>query len=153
MQKKKTVVTVIITSLIMFMGVFTLWLDFRHVDIVAVHSTRTRNFSSILVNNFPLTDKAKILWWFRNKEMLKAKYNIPEPDDSGYFNITVWQFANGYLEHEYEDRYCFEDMPPPRNCIDKNFEFSVSGYIQDKIYFTTSDERYLLKPNGDIVTL
>lgn len=57
------------------------WLCLRPVEIVAVHEED--NHASVLVKNFPLTDKGKINWWRKNKNLLKEKYNIPKPSSSG----------------------------------------------------------------------
>ncbi len=34
--------------------------------------------------------------------------------------IVIYAFGEGYQEEGKKDRRCFEDMAPPRNCIDKN---------------------------------
>ncbi|MTD39413.1 DUF943 family protein, partial [Erwinia sp. CPCC 100877] len=51
--------------------IYWIWLCLRPVEIVAVH--QESNYSDVLVRNFPLTNKGKINWWLKNKDMLKEK--------------------------------------------------------------------------------
>ena len=148
-KKIKNLCYIIILVIFGIYGYF-LWLSLRPIDIVAVHH-RGHGFSSILVNNFPFTDKDKISWWLKNKDILKEKYDIPKAENDGYFNITVWLFGEGYKETDGYDRLCFEDTPPPINCIDKNAVFSVSNSNNLGTIFTTYEGRYKLNKNGDIV--
>ena len=126
-----------------------LWLSVRSVEVVAVH--QDREFSSVLVRNFPLTDQGKISWWLKNKDMLKEKYNIPERAKDGFFSIVFWDFGDGYKEEGKYDRRCFDDMKPPVNCIEKNRVFSVSDSKNMGISFTTDAEIYRMRKNGKIV--
>lgn len=120
----------------------------RPVEIVAVH--QVGNFSDVLVNNFPLTNKGKIDWWLANKSMLKDRYDIPKPASYGAFTIVFWDFGDGYMEEGKYDRRCFEDMPPPVNCIEKNKEFTVKTGRDDEILFGLHDGLYHLKKDGEI---
>jgi len=126
-----------------------LWLSVRSVEIVAVHEDR--EFTSVLVRNFPYTDRGKINWWLKNKDILKAKYNIPKPANDGFSSIVFWDFGDGYKEEEKYDRRCFNDMKPPKNCIEKNRVFSVSDSKNMGLSFTTHDEIYRMRKNGKIV--
>ncbi|ARJ42709.1 hypothetical protein B1H58_12200 [Pantoea alhagi] len=128
---------------------YWLWLSLRPVEIVAVHDNG--NHSYVLVRSFPPTDKGKINWWLENNSILKKKYNIPKPSSSGSFTIIFWLFGEGYKETDGYDRLCFDDMPPPLNCIDKDAVFSVSNSKNLGVIFTTYDGKYQLQKNGDIV--
>lgn len=75
------------------LGYFLL-LSFRPVEVVAVHEDG--EFSSVLVKNFPLTDRGKIDWWIKNNAILKEKYNIPKAASDGFFSIIFWDFGDGY---------------------------------------------------------
>lgn len=97
---------------------YLLWLTCRPVEIIAVH--KKDNYSSVLVNNFPFTDKGRINWWQENKQMLKNRYGVPRPDTDGFFTVIFWDFGDGYKEEGKYDRLCFDDMNPPANCIEKN---------------------------------
>ena len=129
---------------------YALWQSLSPVEIVAVH--QRNNFSDVLVKNFPFTDKGKINWWLKNKEILKKKYNIPQPASYGNFTITFWSFGDGYKEEGKYDRLCFKDMNTRVNCIEKEAIFSVNNDSQNRIHFTVYDgENYLLKENGEVV--
>ncbi|WBF44074.1 DUF943 family protein [Serratia rubidaea] len=127
------------------------WLLLRPIDIVATYENR--HFSSVLVNNFPLTTKGKIEWWLQNKDMLKERYGIPKPASYGDFSITFWLFGDGYKEEGKYDRRCFDDMKTKVNCIEKDAVFSVNNDSRNRIHFTTySGDDYLLKDNGEVVS-
>ncbi|MCP1438994.1 hypothetical protein J3D56_002430 [Erwinia persicina] len=148
--KNKKTLYVLLTIGCTLLGFF-LWLSLRSVEIVAVHEDE--EFSSVLVRNFPFTDRGKISWWLKNKEVLKAKYNIPKPAKDGFFSIVFWDFGDGYKEEAKYDRRCFDDMKPPENCIEKNRVFSVSDSKNMGISFTTNDEIYRMKESGEIVKI
>ncbi|MDU5783425.1 MAG: DUF943 family protein [Pantoea sp.] len=129
---------------------YWIWLCLRPVDIVAVH--QENNYSDVLVRSFPPTDKGKIAWWLKNKDMLKEKYDIPKPSSSGYFTVVFWDFGDGYKEEGKYDRLCFKDMKPPINCIEKDAIFSVDKSRNMGIMFTVYDgDNYRLDQNGNII--
>ncbi|MDF7681589.1 DUF943 family protein [Enterobacteriaceae bacterium ESL0689] len=125
------------------------WLFLRPVEIVAIH--RNDNHSYVLVKNFPLTDNGKINWWLENKSRLKRKCDIPQPDANGFFTIVFWDFGDGYKEEGKYERLCFDDMPPPVNCIDKDKVFTVSNSRNLGITFLTNDNYYMLNKSGKLV--
>ncbi|WLI76301.1 DUF943 family protein [Kosakonia sp. H02] len=133
------------------LGGYFLWLTLRPVEIVEIH--QRRNFSDVLVNNFPLTDKAKINWWLKNKDRLKKEYGIPKPASYGNFTITFWLFGEGYKEEGKYDRLCFDDMKTKRNCIEKEAVFSVDWSKNLGLVFTVDDGAYQMTKNGDVVKL
>ncbi|WP_312454960.1 DUF943 family protein [Pseudescherichia sp.] len=144
--------TEIIFLLLLFASVLTtylIWISLRPVSIIAVH--QDDDYSSVLVKNFPITEKGEIDWWFKNKDMLKSRYEIPKPSSYGSFTIIFWDYGDGYKEEGKYDRLCFYDMPPPKNCIDKNIVFYVSYSKNSGMYFITNNEKYYLKENGKIV--
>ena len=141
-------------SLLLFACVilcYVLWLTLRPVKIVAVHEDR--HFSDILVKSFPFTDKGKITWWLKNKDMLKDKYGLPKPDSDGAFMIVFWLFEDGYKVTDGYDRLCFSDLEPPMNCIEKNRVFSVETGRNDNILLTVDDGIYRMKKDGTIVKI
>lgn len=133
--------------------VYWLWLSLRPVEIVDIHH-RSNGFSDVLVTNFPPTDKGKINWWLKNKDVLKDKYSIPKPDSSGYFYVTFWLFGEGYKKEGKHDRLCFDDMKTKVNCIEKHAVFSVDKSRNIGEMFTVYDgDNYRLDPGGDIIKL
>jgi len=128
---------------------WVLWLSLRTVEIVAVHENG--NHSYILVNKIPFTDKGRIKWWQENKDMLKNRHEVPRPDTDGFFTVVFWDFGEGYKEEGKYDRLCFEDMRPPRNCIEKDKVFTVSYGRNMGLSFTTNNKIYRMKANGKIV--
>ena len=131
---------------------YLLWLSLRPVKIVAVHTNG--NYSSVLIKNFPFTDKGKIQWWLKNKDNLKQKYNIPRPASYGNFTIIFWDFGEGYKEEGKYDRLCFEDMKTKINCIEKDAIFSVDWSENMGTVFTVFEgSDYRMDNKGKIVEI
>ncbi|SCC13005.1 DUF943 family protein [Kosakonia oryziphila] len=147
-KNKKTIALLTLTICVL-LG-YWLWLSLRPVDIVAVHEDGSN--IDILVKDFPITNKGKINWWLENKDILKEKYNIPKPEQDGYFVIIFWLFGEGYKKTDGYDRLCFDDMKTEINCIDKNRVFSISNSKNRGTIFTVSDGEYHIK-DGKIVKL
>ncbi|NIG79470.1 DUF943 family protein [Klebsiella sp. Ap-873] len=127
---------------------YLLWQSLRPVEIVAVH--HDGNYSDVLVKNFPFTKKGKINWWLENKDMLKARYDIPRPASYGGYTIIFWLFGEGYKEEGKYDRLCFDDMKTKVSCIDKDSVFRISNSKNRGLTFTFDDGIYRLEENGSI---
>ncbi|WP_442892772.1 DUF943 family protein [Cedecea sp. AS113] len=128
---------------------YCLWLAFRPVEIVAVH--KRNSYSHILVKNFPLTNKGKVHWWLKNKDMLKEKYDVPGTGKDAFFEIIFWYFGAGYVETDGYDRLCFDDLEQPLNCIDKDKAFTVwqDRYKNTVVIFR--DGQYRLGEKGELI--
>lgn len=129
---------------------YFIWLSLRPVEVIAVHH-RENSFTSVMVREYPFTDKGKISWWLENKDMLKKKYDIPKPDKDGFFEVIFWDFGEGYKETDGYDRLCFDDMKPPFNCIEKDKVFTVWNDRNKDIFFGVQDVKYNIKENGEMV--
>ena len=139
----------LLTLTVCILSAYWLWLSLRPVEIVAIH--QENNYSDILVNNFPFTDKGKIDWWLKNKDMLKKEYDVPAPDNDGFFEVIFWDYGEGYKETDGYDNLCFSDMKPPRNCIEKDKVFTVWNDRGKHIFFGVHDGFYRTKENGEMV--
>ncbi|UDQ81512.1 DUF943 family protein [Erwinia rhapontici] len=137
-----------ILMLMVFFGVL-LWECYQPIKIIAVH--QDGNYSEVLVKDYPFTDEGKIKWWLKNKTILKEKYNIPRPSEDGRYHVILWDFGDGYKEGDGYDSLCFDDMPPPINCIDKNKVITIGHNINSSASFTVSGGVYFLQDNGLIV--
>ncbi len=150
LKNNKTIVLFFLVSC-MLLG-YWLWLSLRSVEIIAIH--QKFDTTSVLVNHFPLTDKGKVNWWLKNKDMLKAKYDIPKPSSSGYFTIIFWNFGDGYKKEEKYDRLCFDDMKGKVNCIEKDAVFAVDKNRNWGVTFNVYDgDNYRLGQSGDIIKI
>ncbi|NIF33879.1 DUF943 family protein [Enterobacter sp. Cy-643] len=130
---------------------YLLWESLRPVEIVAVH--QRNSYSSVLVKNFPFTSRGKINWWLENKEMLKAKYDIPRPASYGGYTIDFWLFGEGYKEEGKYDRLCFDDMKTKVNCIDKDVVFIVDYSKNMGLELTVNGSVYRLEENGNLIKI
>ena len=118
----------------------------RPVEIIAVHNDH--GFHSVLVKNFPFSDKNKIKWWINNQYFLKQQYGIPRPDKEGSFTIIFWNFGEGYKETDGYDRLCFNDVDLPKNCIDKDSLLFVKKEKNTGLEFWGDNGIYRIKENG-----
>lgn len=103
-------------------GFYYISLGERDVAVIDAHYDGST--AAVIVDGLPFTESDKIDWWKNNQERIREKYRIPS-GDTGPFLITVYAFGDGYKEEGKEDRMCFSDMKPPRNCIDKNILMMV----------------------------
>ena len=134
------------------LATYFLWISLRPVEIIAVH--QDDDYSSVLVKNFPITDKGQINWWLKNKDMLKNRYGIPKPSSYGNFTIIFWDFGDGYKEEGKYDKLCFNDMKAPVNCIEKEAIFSVDNSPNLGTVFTVYDGGdYRFDKNGKLIEI
>ncbi|WP_144818402.1 MULTISPECIES: DUF943 family protein [Enterobacteriaceae] len=144
----------ILSSLTCIMLGYLLWLLLRPVKIVDVH--KDGDISHILVKSFPLTDKGKINWWLENEKRIKIHYNLPQSESQKSFTVIFWDFGNGYKEkgdESKDDRFCFSDLLPPKNCIDKSKLFYISSGKDTGISFVTDHAIYRIKKDGELVKM
>ena len=142
MKKVVKVILSMVAVIGLFGGALMLYLTLRPVKIIAVHQDKYSG--SILVDHLPPLAMQRIKWWQKNKDMLAKKYALPVKWDEKNYNIYVWEFGDGYKELGKYDRLCFDDMPPPKNCIEKerlmyiflnrhgevNYWLNGTGYVQ-----------------------
>lgn len=150
-NKKNTYILSFLTCIILG---YLFWLFLRPVKIVAVH--KDGDVSHILVKNFPLTDKGKINWWLENQKTIKIHYNVPQSESHKSFTVIFWDFGNGYKEkgdESKDDRFCFSDLLPPKNCIDKSKLFYISSGKDTGISFVTDHAIYRIKKDDELVKM
>lgn len=151
-KNKITLLTIsLLTSLV---STYLLWLLLRPAKIVDVH--KDGDISHILLKNPPLTDKGKINWWLENEKTIRIHYNIPQSESHKSFTIIFWDFGNGYKEkgdESKDDRFCFSDLLPPKNCIDKSKLFYISSGKDTGISFVTDHAIYRIKKDGELIKM
>ncbi len=62
---------------------FVVYEFFIPVKVMGVH--KDTYTTSILVEDFPITDYGKILWWKKNKVILDEQYNLFKAKDSSFY--------------------------------------------------------------------
>ncbi|UDQ80517.1 DUF943 family protein [Erwinia rhapontici] len=148
LKNKLTIYALLIVICALFS--YLTWLSMQPVKIITIHD-RGNNYISVLVRNFPLTDRGKINWWLKNKKLLKEKYNLPNSEKDESFSVTFWLFGDGYKEEGKYDRLCFDDMKTKVNCIEKDAVFSVDNSKNMGTMFRTYDGTYRVQKNGEVV--
>jgi hypothetical protein len=98
---------------------YVIWQLLTPVEIVAVHEGDT-----ILVRNFPYLKSRQIAWWEANKDIIQAKYGIPNKSEDDDYSVTIMDFGDGYRvdreTDEDSDLLCFDEMPVDARCIEKH---------------------------------
>lgn len=117
-MRKLTIMLLIILVCVLFYLLY----GNRNVSVIDAHYDGST--SQIIVDKLPLTEAEKIGWWQKNQHSVLEKYNIPT-DDKSPFLIVIYAFGNGYQVEGKEDRLCFPDITPPKNCIDKNILMTI----------------------------
>ena len=141
MKIKNRVKILVIVIIAIISSVFFACFVKRPVKIVAVHH-RSSGFSDVLVTHFPITDRGKIHWWLKNKDILKNQYGTPKNEYADNFNINFWLFGDGYMKEDKYERLCFDDMKTEQKCIDKNKVFSVSKSFNGSVNLMVYDGIY-----------
>lgn len=153
-KSKSKIILFIMFLLLSLVLTYFLWLFLRPVKIVTVH--KNGDISHILVKNYPLTDKGKINWWLENEKTIKIHYNVPQSESHKSFTVIFWNFGNGYKDkgdESKDDRFCFSDLLPPKNCIDKSKLFYISSGKDTGISFVTNHEIYRIKKDDELVKM
>ena len=121
----------------------------QHVQVIAVH--HSDGVIDVLVDGLPASQLNAIKWWQTNKQAILAKYKIPITNNDLIKSVTFFKFGKGYQEQEEKDRLCFDDMPPPRNCIDKLRLMSVSVMRDDSYLYRFHQGVYIEKEDGRLI--
>ena len=107
---------------IALLACFYFYINRQNVTLVDAHYNG--HTAQILVDRLPFSHSAKIYWWEKNKDAIRNKYHIPD-DEAGPSLITIYAFGEGYKEEGKEQQRCFEEVKPPRNCIDKKILMTI----------------------------
>ena len=139
----------IILAVLMFMasGVY-FYLNGREVKVIDAHHGPYS--ADIIVNHLPLSTSVSIDWWLKNKSAIYLKYKILPSDAGGPESITFFAFGEGYQELGREDRLCFADMKPPKNCIDKGILMQIGRTRYGDTQFRRHGNTYLMTQDGKI---
>jgi hypothetical protein len=137
-----SVVLVVIASGVYF------YLNGREVKVIDAHHGPYS--AVIIVNHLPLSTSVSIDWWLKNKSAIYLKYKILPSDAGGPESITFFAFGEGYQELGREDRLCFADMKPPKNCIDKGILMQISRTRDGDTQFRRHRNTYLMTQDGKI---
>lgn len=129
-------------------GVY-IYLNVRTVKVNDAHQNTTH--AQILVDRLPLSTSASIDWWLKNKSAIYSKYRILPSDAGGPRYITIFAFGEGYQELGREDRLCFADMKPPKNCIDKDILMLINRTRYGDTEFRRHGNAYLMTQDGKII--
>lgn len=119
------------------------------VHVIAVH--HSDGITDILVNDLPHSQQKAIAWWQSNRRTILAEYQIPAIDNGNFNSVSFFRFGKAYQELEKKDRLCFEDMAPPRNCIDKLLLMSVSVTRERNFLYRFQQGVYIETPDGKVI--
>ncbi|MEJ5064526.1 DUF943 family protein [Erwinia sp. MYb375] len=138
---KKTILFV----LIFFGFIYFLYISLVPVKIISFVREGSRIY--LFVENFPITDKARIAWWLDNKALLKEKYNLPFIGSKYPWTVLVSEVGDGFqfLQHRASDNdlRCFDSLKPGANCVEKKWLLWISHFNQVDTRYTTDDGEYI----------
>ncbi|MBP2168108.1 hypothetical protein J2125_001300 [Erwinia toletana] len=138
-----------LSASILLMAACYFW-SLRPVNVIGVHYHN--DFSYVIVDHLPFTDKAKVNWWLDHQQEFREKYHIPAPSESGNFDVSVWAAGKGYLNYDQsykQDLLCFKDMESQDNCIEKNLLLTIKNIPGQKVYFVIGFHDSVYQPDND----
>ncbi|WP_426449265.1 DUF943 family protein [Siccibacter colletis] len=109
---------------IMVIVTATYYLFYDNHDVTVINAHYDGHTAQIIVDDLPLFDSRKTEWWQRSQENIGARFHIPS-GSHGPFLTVIYAFGNGYQAAGKQDRLCFSNVRPPRNCIDKKILMMV----------------------------
>lgn len=144
MKRFMVVMTVLLIITIVLYG----YMNNREFQVIDAHHGEYT--AQILVNHLPLSTSESIDWWVNNQSAILTKYKIRPSNAGGPWYIKIFSFGDGYQESGREDRLCFEDVPPPKNCIDKDILMSIDRTRDGETKIRRRDAIYILTKEGGI---
>lgn len=142
MRKSVYLVTLLMGSLLLIAYYFN---ALRKPEVM--FTIQQKNFTNIVVRQFPLTVPGKITWWKNNRDKLKNKFNIPVIARNGDWYVDVWNFGDGFkklpegdvriFNSDTQDMMCFDKD----KCIDKDLLMRVENNRRGGITITIGDKK------------
>ncbi|EML3440369.1 DUF943 family protein [Proteus mirabilis] len=126
---------------------FVVYEFFIPVKVMGVH--KDTYTTSILVEDFPITDYGKIIWWKNNQDVLDKKYDLFKNKNS-LFLISIWNYGDGYLEEGKYDRLCFTEIKSNKKCIEKDKVMSIM-YSLNEEKIRIGNSAYIKDKNGSFI--
>ncbi|HDT3001218.1 TPA: DUF943 family protein [Proteus mirabilis] len=126
---------------------FVVYEFFIPVKVMGVH--KDTYTTSILVEDFPITDYGKIIWWKKNKVILDEQYNLFKAKDSSFY-IYIWNYGDGYLEEGKYDRLCFTEIKSNKRCIEKDNLMLIKNYLNEE-EIRIGNSAYIKDKNGSFI--
>lgn len=145
-MKKKILLLIIVLSVTVGACFYMNNKDVKVID--AHHNGWT---ASIMVDRLPNFQRESIEWWLNQKSAISAKYHFKADNPKGYLDYYIYAFGEGYQEEGKEDRLCFDEMNPPKNCIDKNLLMVVLKTREGNTQFRFDHGVYIQTSNGKII--
>ncbi|MEQ4529685.1 MAG: DUF943 family protein [Mixta sp.] len=149
-MSKRTSLKILTLLIVAAVGIY-LYLDNRRVNVINVHYDKYS--AEVLVDHLPITATSAINWWLTNQNAIREKYHIPSGEAGGPTNFTVFAFGTGYREEDENDMLCFDDMKPPKNCIDKEILLTVGRNRDGSTRFAFGSSAYIRFADGRITEL
>ena len=132
------------------MGIY-LYLDNRRVNVISAHHDRYS--AEVLVDHLPISASSAINWWLENQNAIREKYHIPSEEAGGPTNFTIFAFGDGYQKEDENDMLCFDDVPPPENCIVKEILLTVGRNRDGNTRFAFGNSAWIRYADGHITEL
>ena len=111
--------------------------------------------NTVFVEHLPMTNKGKLSWWLKNKELLKNKYHIINPPDN--FTVIIMNFdgyeklPKGVRDGSIDDYTCFDDNNgEQKKCVYNSIAIVVRGSVDGKVFINIGDKTYIQSSDGRV---
>ncbi|WP_276972636.1 DUF943 family protein [Tatumella ptyseos] len=111
--------------------------------------------STVFVEHLPMTNKGKLSWWLKNKELLQNKYHIINPPDN--FTVIIMNFdgyeklPKGVRDGSIDDYTCFDDNNgEQKKCVYNSIAIVVRGSVDGKVFINIGDKTYIQSSDGRV---
>lgn len=111
--------------------------------------------STVFVEHLPMTNKGKLSWWLKNKELLQNKYYIINPPDN--FTVIIMNFdgyeklPKGVRDGSIDDYTCFDDNNgEQKKCVYNSIAIVVRGSVDGKVFINIGDKTYIQSSDGRV---
>lgn len=121
------------------------------VEVMAVN--KTPDTILIAVKGLPYSAKSKLDWWLDNKNLLISKYQLDFNNPKEQPSIYIYNFGDGFKKEEIKDRLCFDNVPSPKNCIDKDIIMVISQLRNGNIKLAVDGDVFIQDGSGKITEI
>ncbi|SQK73923.1 DUF943 family protein [Tatumella ptyseos] len=111
--------------------------------------------STVFVEHLPMTNKGKLSWWLKSKELLQNKYHIINPPDN--FTVIIMNFDDyeklpkGVRDGSIDDYTCFDDNNgEQKKCVYNSIAIVVRGSVDGKVFINIGDKTYIQSSDGRV---
>ncbi|NCH70033.1 DUF943 family protein [Cronobacter dublinensis] len=146
-QVRRLLINITTTSVALAVA-WQLWDTFAPTKIIRVDNV------AVYIQHPPLSARAKIAWWNKNKDYLQHHYNLIK--NPGDFSIVIMNFdgyeslPTGSNDGSVDDYHCFDDIKGKDRCIYNDIALMIHGNVSKKVFYGVDRKMYIETPDGKL---